>query len=214
MSKVPILDSKGQHCGEHDVPDELLVFDKGAQALHEAVVAYRANQRAGTASTRTKGEVKATGAKPWRQKGLGRARAGYRSSPVWRGGGVAFGPKPRDYAKSVNRKAAGLAFRRAFSDRVSAGQVSVIEELDLAEPKTKRFVERLGALPSNGAVLVIVDAVDQNLKRASRNVARVSVKAASEVNVFDLVRHATLFMTPRGAGVLQARLAKSAGRTQ
>ena len=213
MSKVPILDSKGQHRGEHDVPDELLVFDKGAQALHEAVVAYRANQRSGTGSPRSQGEVRAVRAWARRKKGRGRARSGSRASPIWRGGGAAFGPKPRDYAKRLNRKAAGLAFRRAFSDRVSAGQVSVIDDLDLEEPKTKRFVERLGTLPERGMLLVIVDAVDETVKRASRNVARVTVKGASDVNVFDLVRHATVYMTQGGAEAIQARLAKSAGRS-
>ncbi|MBU0678134.1 MAG: 50S ribosomal protein L4, partial [Verrucomicrobia bacterium] len=112
---------KGESIGDFDFSDELLVHDKGLQALQNAVVAHRAAQRAGSASTLTKSEVAGSGRKPWRQKGLGRARAGYRQSPVWRGGGVAFGPKPRSYAKKISKKGARLAFRRAFSEKIAAG---------------------------------------------------------------------------------------------
>ena len=129
MSKVAVCNMQGDALGEYAFPEDMLVLDKGAQAVQEAVVAYRANQRAGTASTRGKGEIAGAGSKPWRQKGSGRARAGYRQSPLWRGGGTVFGPRPRSFRKGLNKKTARLAFCRAFSDRVAGGCVTVIDEL-------------------------------------------------------------------------------------
>ena len=114
--------------------------EKGRQAVHDVVVALRANRRRGTASTKTKADVRLSGAKPWRQKGTGRARAGYKSSPVWVGGGVAFGPHPRDYSKKVPKKVKTLAFRKALSERVLAGDVLLVEDFKVNEPKTKQFL--------------------------------------------------------------------------
>src|SRR5512137_1096628 len=123
MSKLAVYDMKGGSVGEAEFPEALLVGRKGEQAVHDAVVAYRAGLRSGTASTLRKGEVAGSGKTPWRQKGTGRARAGYRQSPVWRGGSVAFGPHPRSYAQNLPRKVARLAFQAAFSARVAAGEV-------------------------------------------------------------------------------------------
>src|SRR6188508_3052491 len=119
---------------------EVVENGKYSQVVHDTVVALRANRRSGTASTKTKATVNGSGAKPWRQKGTGRARAGYKSSPVWVGGGVVFGPKPRDYSKKVNRKVSKLALRKAFSERVNGGDVLVIPSFQVAEPKTKKFL--------------------------------------------------------------------------
>src|SRR6202795_124407 len=118
---------------------------RGTQALHDMVVALRANRRSGTANTKTKAEVAYSGKKPWRQKGTGRARAGYTSSPVWSGGGVAFGPKPRDYSKNVPRSVRRLALLKALSSRIIAGDVLVAEEIKVATPKTKDFVSFFNA---------------------------------------------------------------------
>src|SRR6476661_5629696 len=119
---------------------ELVDGGRGSQAVHDVVVAMRAARRSGTANTKSKADVNLSGAKPWRQKGTGRARAGYKSSPVWVGGGVAFGPKPRDYSKKVPKSVKRVALRKALSLRIVAGDVLIAEEIKVATPKTKDFV--------------------------------------------------------------------------
>src|SRR6185369_7526073 len=136
---------------------------------------YNAAQRMGTASTKTMGEVAGSGKKPWRQKGTGRARAGSFASPLWRGGGVVFGPKPRDFGKKVSRKTKQLALRKALSERLRAGDVVVIEDLKLTSGKTKDFVKVLGALQLSGTTLIVAQGVDKNLTMASRNVSHVAL---------------------------------------
>src|ERR1700760_1935763 len=116
---------------------------RGTQAVHDVVVALRANRRSGTANTKTKAEVTASGKKPWRQKGTGRARAGYTSSPVWSGGGVVFGPKPRDYSKNIPKSVRRLALLKALSSRIIAGDVLIAEQIKVATPKTKEFISFL-----------------------------------------------------------------------
>src|SRR6201996_1436230 len=118
----------------------LIEGGRGTQAVHDVVVAMRAARRSGSANTKTKAEVNLSGAKPWRQKGTGRARAGYKSSPVWRGGGGVFGPKPRDYSKKISKSVRRLAFQKALSERIHAGDVLTVENFNVKEPKTKAFV--------------------------------------------------------------------------
>src|ERR671928_130407 len=124
-----------------DAKITLIEGGRGTQAVHDVVVAMRAARRSGTANTKTKAEVNLSGAKPWRQKGTGRARAGYKSSVIWRGGGVVFGPKPRDYSKKVSKSVRRLAFQKALSERIDAGDVLTIGEFVVKEAKTKAFVE-------------------------------------------------------------------------
>src|SRR5258708_21242967 len=138
--KLTIKDIEGNDRGEWEVKFPLIEDGKGTQSVHDVVVAYQAAQRSGTACTKTMGEVAGTGKKPWRQKGTGRARAGSFASPLWRGGGVVFGPKPRDFRKKVSRQTRQLALRKALSERLRAGDVLVVEELKLASPKTPEFV--------------------------------------------------------------------------
>src|SRR5256885_9708976 len=144
--KLTIKDSKGKNQGELEVKFPLVEGGKGTQAVHDAVVAYQAAQRMGTACTKNVGEVAGTNKKPWRQKGTGRARAGSFRSPLWRGGGVTFGPKPRDYTKRVSKKTKLLALRKALSERLKAGDVIVVDDLKLESPKTKGFLEALKTL--------------------------------------------------------------------
>src|SRR5712671_8161400 len=129
--KLTVKDSKGKDQGELEVKFPMVENGKGTQAVHDVVVAYNAAQRMGTACTKTMGEVNGTGKKPWRQKGTGRARAGSFASPLWRGGGVVFGPKPRDFSKTVSRKTRQLALRKALTERLNAGDVVVLEDLKL-----------------------------------------------------------------------------------
>src|SRR3954453_4248890 len=134
--KLKVRDTKGKEQGKLEVKFELVEGGKGTQAVHDTVVAYNAAQRMGTACTKTMGEVAGTGKKPWRQKGTGRARAGSFASPLWRGGGVVFGPKPRDFGKKVSKKTKQLAFRKALTERLNAGDVVVLDEIKLDSAKT------------------------------------------------------------------------------
>src|SRR5918911_159849 len=149
--KIPVKNLDGKAKGEYEVKFPLVEGGRGTQAVHDVVVAHRANQRSGTASTKTMGEVAGTGKKPWKQKGTGRARAGSFQSPLWVGGGVVFGPKPRDFGKKVSRKTKQLALRKALSERLKAGDVIVVDELKLESPKTKDFVGVLSALELSGS---------------------------------------------------------------
>src|SRR6476660_7026422 len=153
--KLKIKDTKGKDQGELEVKFKLVEDGKGTQAVHDAVVAYNAAQRMGTASTKTMGEVAGSGKKPWRQKGTGRARAGSFQSPLWRGGGVVFGPKPRDFGKKVSRNTRQLALLKALSERLRAGDVLVVDDFKLTSSKTKEFLSILAALQIKGSTLVV-----------------------------------------------------------
>jgi large subunit ribosomal protein L4 len=169
------------------------------------VVAYRAAQRSGTASTKTVGEVAGTNKKPWRQKGTGRARAGSFRSPLWAGGGVVFGPKPRDYSKKVSKKTRALALRKALSERLKAGDVIVVDDLKLSSAKTKDFVGVMKSLDLKGTTLVVAP-VDKNLILASRNVEKVAVTTSESLNTYDVLRPDKLLFTKSAFEKVEARL--------
>jgi large subunit ribosomal protein L4 len=161
--KLAIKDIQGNNQGELEVKFPLIEDGKGTQAVHDAVVVYQAAQRMGTACTKTMGEVAGSGKKPWRQKGTGRARAGSFASPLWRGGGVVFGPKPRDFSKKVSRKTRQLALRKALSERLRAGDVVLVEDIKLESPKTKAFKGVLTALELKGSALIVAQSNDRTL---------------------------------------------------
>ena len=206
MSTLTIKNSSGDATGEYPLSDDLLEGEKGGQAMQEAVIAYLANQRQGSASTITKGEVAGSNRKLWKQKGTGRARTGLRQSPIWRGGGTVFGPKPRDYSKKLSRRHARLAFQRAVTDKVKAGQITVLEGIELSAPKTKEFAGILKNLEATYNTLVITDTVDQNLFLASRNIPKVEVTSAAEVNTYQVIRYANIFVTKAAMEQLEKRL--------
>jgi large subunit ribosomal protein L4 len=167
---------------------DVIANGKGTQAVHDVVVAMRANRRSGTACTKTKAEVKATGSKPWRQKGTGRARAGYRSSVIWTGGGVVFGPKPRDYSKKVTKSVRKLAFRKALSSRIAAGDVLTVDSFSVSAPKTKVFVSLVKDLVGDESkVLIVSSAFDEGTYTAARNVKPTLLMTAAEVNTEHLL---------------------------
>ena len=181
----------------------------GTQALHETVVAYQANRRAGTHSTKTKATVAGSGKKPWRQKGTGNARAGYRSSPVWSGGGVVFGPHPRDYSKKTNKSVKQLALRKALSSRLNAGEVYLIDPISLEKPKTKDLVAKLGDnLDKKTTALIVIENADQNLYLASRNHPHLVTVTGDLVNAEQLLLCDKIFITDGALGKLSARLQK------
>lgn len=206
MSRIPITNSTGASLGEMEIADDLLVLRRGQQALKDVIVAHRAGLRAGSASTLTKGEVAGSNRKPWAQKGLGRARAGYRQSPIWRGGGVVFGPKPRSYRKGVNRKVAQLAFRRALSEKVAGKAVRVMDELTMADAKTKTLLAILKAQNISGHVLIILEKTDQKVRLAARNLSQVEVAMARDVHAYQLFRYPMLVATKAAMVVLENRL--------
>src|SRR5213594_1371173 len=193
--KLTVKDIKGNSQGELEVQFPLVENGKGTQAVHDVVVAYRAAQRSGTACTKTVGEVAGTNKKPWRQKGTGRARAGSFRSPLWRGGGVVFGPKPRDFSKKVSRKTRQLALRKALSERLRAGDVILLDDLKLDSPKTKEFVGLLSALALKGTALIVSQASDKNLSLASRNVPNVTLATSDSLNTYDVLRPDKLVFT-------------------
>ena len=181
----------------------------GTQALHETVVAYRANRRAGTHSTKTKATVSGSGKKPWRQKGTGNARSGYKSSPVWSGGGVVFGPQPRDYSKKTNKNVKQLALKKALSSRVNAGEVYLIDPIVLANPKTKDLVAKLGTnIDKTTTALLVIENPDQNLYLASRNNPHLITVTGDLVNAEQLLLCDKVFITDGALGKLSARLQK------
>lgn len=206
--KLAIKDLKGNPAGELDVKFEVIENGRGTQAVHDTVVAYMAGRRSGTASTKTMGDVAGSGKKPWRQKGTGRARAGSFRSPLWRGGGVVHGPKPRDFSKKVNKKVARLALRKALSERLKAGDVVVVDDLKLAAPKTKELVSALQGLGIEANTLLLVVAqVDDSIDRASRNLPDVLLVTGSDVNTYELLRCDKLLFTKEAFAQLEARLA-------
>jgi len=206
--KIPVKDTKGNSQGEFEVKFSLVEGGKGTQAVHDVVVAYNAAQRMGTAHTKTMGEVAGSGKKPWRQKGTGRARAGSFASPLWRGGGVVFGPKPRDFSKKVGRKTKQLALRKALSERLRAGDVVLVNDFKLDSPKTKDFVGVLSALELNGSALIVAQSTDKNLSLASRNVPNVSLTTSESLNTYDVLRSDKLVFTRGAFEQVEARLSK------
>jgi len=206
--KLLVKNSQGKDAGELEVKFALVENGRGTQAVHDTVVAYQAAQRSGTACTKTVGEVSGSNKKPWRQKGTGRARAGSNQSPLWPGGGVVFGPKPRDFSKKVNARTRQLALRKALSERLKAGDVMVVDDLKLSSPKTKEFIEVISTLELSGTTLVVSAGVDQNLMLASRNLPDVAITTSDSLNTYDVLRPDKLLFTRSAFEKVEARLNK------
>jgi len=206
--KIKVQDIKGNSQGEFDVKFPIIENGKGTQAVHDTVTAFRAGQRSGTACTKNVGEVAGTNKKPWKQKGTGRARAGSFRSPLWRGGGVVFGPRPRDFSKKVSHSTKQLSLRKALSERLSAGDVVVVSDLKVSSPKTKEFVGILASLKLEGTVLIVTHELDQNLILAGRNVETVEITAADSLNTYQTLRVDKLVFTRGAFEKIEARLGK------
>jgi large subunit ribosomal protein L4 len=197
-----------------DAKIDIIEDGRGTQAVHETVVAMRAVRRSGSANTKTKAEVNLSGAKPWRQKGTGRARAGYKSSPIWRGGGVVFGPKPRDYSKKIPKSVRQLAFRKALSDRISSGDILTIDKFEVPELKTKSFLALLKKQTDARKVLLISDAFDQTTFRSARNVKPVQLATASDVNTEQLLAFEKILVTQKALEQLAERTSSPSSRSR
>ena len=205
--KLTVFSSDGTTSSEKDFAG-LPTFegDKGLQAVKEVVVAINANNRQGTHSTKTRGEVRGGGKKPWRQKGTGRARAGSIRSPLWSGGGVVFGPKPRDYSKKINDKVKSLAFSRALFDRAVAGEIAVIETFDVNAKKTKAFNVIVNRIAPKGKILLVDAPFAAETTRASRNIERVSLQEAAKLNTLDLAQYRKIIVSTKALEAILARV--------
>ena len=207
--KIAIKDIKGKNQGELEVKFEMIENGRGTQAVHDAVTAYRAAQRSGTACTKTVGEVQGSNKKPWKQKGTGRARAGSVRSPLWAGGGVVFGPKPRDFSKTISKKTKQLALRKALSERIKLGDVLIVDDIQLSSPKTKAFAALIDGLELVGTTLIVAqDANNKNLTLASRNLPLVRLTTSETLNTYDVLRPDKLLFTKSAFEKVEARLTK------
>jgi large subunit ribosomal protein L4 len=204
--KLTVFSTDGATSREQDFSDiPTFEGDKGLQAVKEVIVAINANNRQGTHSTKTRGEVRGGGKKPWRQKGTGRARAGSIRSPLWSGGGVVFGPKPRDYSKKINAKVKALAFSRALFDRVTAGELAVIDGFVSEKSKTKAMSKVLTLIAPKGRLLLVDAPFTDEAARASRNIARVSLQEAAKLNTHDLAQYSKIIVSTKALETIIAR---------
>lgn len=195
MPVVAVYSSSGEQVGEMQLSDKVFGEQINEAVIHEVVVNQMANSRVGTSSTKGRGEVSGGGRKPWRQKGTGRARVGSTRNPLWRGGGVVFGPKPRDYSYSIPKKVRRLAFRSALSAKLAEDKMVVLEELNFEEPKTKNMVEILKRFSADKKAIVVTGSRNENVEKSARNIAGVLPRTSDRLSVLDLVTYDKLVLT-------------------
>lgn len=205
MATVAVCNSKNEQIGEIELKDEIFNVQVKSHLLHEVVVMQLAKRRSGSASTKGRSEVRGGGRKPWRQKGTGRSRAGTRSSPIWRGGGVTFGPKPRDYTPKVNKKIRKQALKMALSSKWKENQVVVLDGLGLDEIKTKAFAEVLQAFDMD-SVLVVIPERDDVVEISAKNVPHTKVLRSEGLNVYDILRYQHLVLIKEAVPKIEAAL--------
>jgi len=192
---APVFDLAGKEAGKADLPEALFGQEVRPTFLHEVTVIYENNLRSGDAHTKTRSEVNGGGKKPWKQKGTGRARHGSTRSPIWRKGGVAFGPRTRDWTVDLPKKKARLALVQALSSRAASGSIRVLEELKLDGGKTKEVAALLKALKVEKKALIVIEAKDENLARASKNIQDLKVVLAGHLNAYDILASREIIMT-------------------
>ncbi|XPV75319.1 MAG: 50S ribosomal protein L4 [Desulfovibrio sp.] len=205
MATVKVYDQTKKEVGEFELAPEVFEVEVKPEVLHLAVRAQLAAKRAGTHATKNRSMRRGGGKKPWRQKGTGRARAGTVRSPLWRGGGVIFGPQPRSYAFKVNKKVRKLALKMALTSRFSEDKIMLIKDIQLTEPKTKEFVGIQNALGLKKA-LIVMGEENKNLALSARNVWGIKVLKAEDLNVYDVLRYDGLVMLEAAATSVQERL--------
>ena len=197
MKTVPIYKHDGSENGTVELPKDVFGIEPSMSAIYQVVKAHLANRRQGTAKAKTRSEVNVTKSKPWRQKGTGRARAGSANSPVWKGGGVTFGPLPRDYTQKVNKNIRRLSLKSAYSMKASGDNVIIVEDFELKEPKTKNVASVLKVLGLAGKkVMFLLPAQDDALYKSIRNIPNIKSEAAENANTYDVANSEILLMTP------------------
>ncbi|MFV0351528.1 MAG: 50S ribosomal protein L4 [Oscillospiraceae bacterium] len=187
MAQFKVVDMGGKEVSTIQLSDDIFGITPNERAMHAAVVNFLANQRQGTQNTKTRAEVRGGGRKPWRQKGTGHARQGSIRSPQWTHGGIALGPKPRDYSYRLNRKLKRLALLSALSAKASAGAIVVVDSLNVEEYKTKKVVTMLQAVGAPGKALVVTESVDEKLVKSASNIPGVKTTPATLINVYDIL---------------------------
>jgi large subunit ribosomal protein L4 len=198
-----VVSREGTSSGKIDLPDDVFNVKANKHLMHEAVRSFLANRRQGTSSTKGRSEVRASGRKPWRQKGLGRARAGTAASPIWVGGGVAHGPKPRDYGFSLPKKARRLAIKGALSAKAREGGLKIVESLTIGEPKTKKAVELIRSLGVGGMkCLFVLSEKSDDLIRATNNIPGVKTTTARDVNIYDVLNSDAILIDKDAVGAI------------
>lgn len=202
MASITMVNMSNKKVKSVELPARLVSEEK-AHLLHTAVVNQLANKRAGTAATKNKAQARGGGKKPWRQKGTGRARAGSNRSPLWRGGGVVFGPQPRDYSYTLPKKMKKAALAAAFATKVSEKKLILLDTLSLAEPKTKMMSAMLEKLGVNESALVLLASENKNVSLASRNIPSVKVLRMQNINVYDFLRYRYLITTQEALSVME-----------
>ena len=206
MVEIPVYDLGGKSEGTISVAPEVFGQKENKHVVHSTLTWYLATKRRGGASTKTRGEVRGGGTKPWRQKGTGRARAGSIRSPLWRGGGVIFGPKPRDYSYNLPKKVRKLALKVVLSDKVKAGKVKVVPEVKLSEPKTKEIAKILKNLKVEGKGLIVTQGIDDKVIKAGRNLRGIKLVHEKDINIHDLLAAEWLLLTKGAVKSLEERL--------
>ncbi len=194
MIKVPVFDSNGSPLEDVSLPEERFGGKVRRELLRDAIIMHEANHRRGTASTKTRGEVKGGGRKPWKQKHTGRARAGDIRSPIWKGGGVVFGPRPRDYSFSIHRKAKKIALQSAILSKLMDNEVILIDKLELETPSTKKLANLLKSLEVRESCLIVIQKFDETIWKSSRNIYNVKLRVASDLNTYDVIKHKKLLI--------------------
>lgn len=202
MVSVPIFDIEGKNLGQKDLQDDFVKGKISNQAMKEAVVAYLTHCRSGNASTKTRAEVSGSNRKPWKQKGTGRARSGERTSPVWRGGGITFGPKPHEYHFKLNRQVVRLARESALRIRLQEGNIVLIKELKVEEPRTVLAAQIVKNLKLKGKSLIVVKEHEAKLKLAFRNLPTTRLIRLAELNAYTILTCQTLVFTEEAFNVL------------
>jgi len=208
MPKVAVYNVKGEQIGEIELNDKVWGIKPNKHVMHQAVVMQLASQRLGTHATKTRAMVRGGGRKPWRQKGTGRARHGTIRSPIWRGGGIVFGPHPRKYGFSLPKKVRRLAMRSALSSKVQSNDILVIDSLDMDLPKTKAMVEILSNLKVDQKALLVTAEYNENVFKSARNIPYVKQLKADKLNVYDVLNHAKLVITKDAVAKIEEVLAK------
>ena len=207
MALINVHNINGEKIHERNVKDEIFNVSVRKDIIHQVVKGQLANARSGSASTKNRSKVKASSKKLWRQKGTGRARAGAASSPIRRGGGVAFGPVPRDYSFKVNKKIRKTALRMALADKFKAGQILVVDSIHLEKISTRRLFEVLKNLDLDNA-LIVTEREDENLEKSSRNIKKVKLLRVEGLNVYDILRHEYLLFVEGALGMVEEALAQ------
>ena len=207
MPVIQVKNMQGADVEELALNDAVFGVEPNKAVMHEVVVNYLAGLRVGTSCTKSRGEVRGGGRKPWRQKGTGRARVGTSRSPLWRGGAIIFGPKPRDYSYRVNKKKVALAMRSALSDKVTENAMFVLDALSFEAPKTKDMIKVLEALGTDKKTLLVLPELDEVVVKSARNIKGITPVTVAELNTYDILNHNNIVITKDAVAKIEEVLA-------